>query len=169
MSGNQQSSKGIDRRSFMKGAGMTALAGAAGTVATVASTPASAQESSSLDIPKLSNGKFDFDTIYNRVGTNCARWDAPPRNYPDGEFKYGMGVASMDFECAPCITEALQERIKHHNWGYLASTDGLRDGIIRWNGERHGVDLDPSNVVISDGVYPGMIAAMRATSKTLPF
>ena len=162
MSRNQQSSKGLDRRSFMKGAGMTALAGAAGSVATVASTSASAQESSSLDIPKLSNGKFDFDTIYNRVGTNCARWDSPPRNYPGGEFEYGMGVASMDFECAPCITEALQERIKHHNWGYLASTDGLRDGIIRWNGERHGVDLDPSNVVISDGVYPGMIAAMRA-------
>ena len=40
----------------MKGAGMTALAGAAGSVATVASTSASAQESSSLDIPKLSNG-----------------------------------------------------------------------------------------------------------------
>ena len=77
MSGNQQSSKGIDRRSFMKGAGMTALAGAAGTVATVASTPASAQESSSLDIPKLSNGKFDFDTIYNR----CLLYTSPsPRD-----------------------------------------------------------------------------------------
>ncbi|MDD9889558.1 MAG: aminotransferase class I/II-fold pyridoxal phosphate-dependent enzyme [Gammaproteobacteria bacterium] len=162
MSNNQQSSKGLDRRSFMKGAGMTAIAGAAGTVASVAGTTASAQESSSLDIPKLANGKYDFETIYNRVGSNCARWDSPPRNYPGGEFKFGMGVASMDFECAPCITEALQERINHHSWGYLSSTEGLRDGILRWNGERHGVDLAPEMVTISDGVYPGMIAAMRA-------
>ena len=134
MSNNKQSPKRLDRRSFMKGAGMTALAGATGSVATIASTSASAQESSSLDIPKLANGKYDFETIYNRVGSDCARWDSPARQYPGGEFKFGMGVASMDFECAPCITEALQERINHHSWGYLSSTEGLRDGILRWNG-----------------------------------
>ena len=138
---------------------MTALAGAAGTVAT-ASTSASAQSSSS--IPKLANGKYDFDTPYNRVGSNCARWDSPGLNYPAGAFKYGMGVASIDFECAPCITEALAERTNHHNWGYMSSTQPLRDGIVGWNGERHGVDLDPDSITIASGVYSGMIAAMRA-------
>ena len=77
---------------------MTALAGAAGTVATVSST-ASAQSSSS--IPRLAGGRYDFDTPYNRVGTDCARWDSPALRYAGGVFKYGMGVASMDFECAP--------------------------------------------------------------------
>jgi cystathionine beta-lyase len=158
MSKSQKLANGLNRRSFMKGAGMTALAGAAGTVATVAS----AQESASSAIPRLSNGKYDFDTPYNRVGFNCARWDSPPKRYPEGTFKYGMGVASMDFECAPCITEALHERVSHHSWGYMSSTDGLRDGILRWNGERHGVDLSSDMVTISDGVYPGMIAAMRS-------
>ena len=28
--------------------------------------------------------------------------------------------------------------------------------------ERHGLDLDPASVVISDGVYPGVIAALRS-------
>jgi cystathionine beta-lyase len=73
-----------------------------------------------------------------------------------------MGVASMDFECAPCITEALAERVKHHNWGYLSTTEPLRDGIVKWNGERHGVDLDPASITLSDGVYPGIIAALRS-------
>ena len=150
---------GLNRRAFMKSAGMTALVGAAGTIATGAST-ASAQ--SSTEIPKLAGGKYDFDTPYNRVGTKCARWDGPALRYPEGVFKYGMGVASMDFECAPCITEALAERVKHHNWGYLSTTEDLRNGIINWNGERHGVDLDPSLVTISDGVYPGVIAALRS-------
>lgn len=149
----------LNRRSFLRGAGVAALAGVAGTVATV-STTASAQ--SSISIPKLAGGKYDFDTPYNRVGTNCARWDSPPLKYDAGVFKYGMGVASIDFECAPCITEALAERVKHHNWGYLSTTQPLRDGIVKWNGERHGIDLDPDSIVISDGVYPGMIAALRS-------
>ena len=149
---------GLNRRTFIKSAGVTALAGAAGTVATV--NTASAQSSTS--IPRLSDGSYDFDTPYNRVGTNCSRWDSPARRYPEGVFKYGMGVASMDFECAPCITEALEERVKHHNWGYISTTEPLREGIVNWNGERHGVDLDPDSVTISDGVYPGVIASLRA-------
>jgi len=149
---------GLNRRTFIKNVGMTALAGAAGTVTTL--NTASAQSSSS--IPRLASGKFDFDTPYNRVGTNCSRWDSPPQRYPDGIFKYGMGVASMDFECAPCITDALTERVQHHNWGYLSTTEPLREGIVKWNGERHGVDLDPGSITISDGVYPGIIAALRS-------
>lgn len=149
----------LDRRSFVKGAGMTALAGAATTVASIPNT-AAAQSTSS--IPRLANGNYDFDTPFNRVGSNAARWDSPAKLYPEGVFKYGMGIASMDFECAPCITDVLQARVEHHSWGYMSSQDGLLDGIVRWNGERHGVDLDPNSVVISAGVYPGIIAALRS-------
>ena len=31
----------------------------------------------------------------------------------------GMGIADMDFKCAPAITEALVKRVQHENWGYL--------------------------------------------------
>jgi len=147
---------GLNRRNFIKGAGMTALAGAVGTAATTTS----AQSSSTF--PKMAGGKYDFDTPYNRVGTDCARWDSPALRYPAGVFKYGMGVASMDFECAPCITEALSERVNHHNWGYLSTTEPLRDAIVQWNGNRHGVDLDPDSITIAAGVYPGVIAALRS-------
>ncbi len=147
---------GLDRRTFIKSAGLTALAGAVGT----GSAPAIGASSKSA----LKSGKFDFDTPYNRVGTNCSRWDSPPKNYPSGNFRFGMGVATMDFEAAPCITEALEERIKHHSWGYLSSTDSLRDAIVQWNGNRHNLDLDPQSIVIAAGVYPGVIAGLRAFS-----
>ena len=147
---------GLNRRTFIKSAGMTALVGAAGAVTNTASAQ------SSTSIPILAGGRYDFDTPYNRVGTNCSRWDSPARRYPEGVFKYGMGVASMDFECAPCITEALTERVQHHNWGYISTTEPLREGIVKWNGERHGVDLDPASITLSDGVYPGIIAALRS-------
>ena len=153
---------GLNRRTFMKNAGYTALAGAAGSLATAAPAASAQSGESSHSIPKLANGRFDFDTVYNRVGSNCSRWDSPPKRYPDGQFRFGMGVASMDFECAPCITEALADRVKHHSWGYMSSTDELREEIVKWNGEYHNNDLDTSMITLSDGVYPGMIAAMRS-------
>jgi len=145
---------GLNRRAFLRNAGMTALA--AGAVGT-GSAAAVAAESSGGPV----GGKFDFDTPYNRVGTNCARWDTPPTNFPDGKFKYGMGVATMDFEAAPCISEALVERCKHHNWGYMSNVDSLRAAIVNWNGERHDIDIDPESLVIAAGVYPGIIAGLR--------
>lgn len=144
-----------DRRSFLgsflKSASLTALAGAVGTQTLSAQTTSSSSRGS---------GQINLDIPYNRRGTNCSRWDSPTRDYGD-KFKYGMGVASMDFEAPACITEALAERCQHHSWGYISSTSALRDGIVRWNGERHGIDLDPGSIVISHGVYPGVIAALR--------
>ncbi len=149
-------SAGINRRTFMRNASLTAFAGATGGLATAA------RQAIAASSPKMANGKYDFDTVYNRADHNTARWDSPPRRYPDGTFKYGMGVATMDFECAPCITDAIAERNEHHSWGYMSSTESLRDEIIKWNGEWHGIDLPRESVVISDGIYGGMIAAMRS-------
>lgn len=143
---------GLNRRAFLKSAGMTALAGAVGTGSTVAAAAASARSM---------GGKFDFDTPYDRFGTNCARWDTPARDFGADKFKYGMGVATMDFEAAPCIGEALLERCEHQNWGYISSLDSYKEAIVNWNGKRHDIDIDPESLVISAGVYPGIIAGLR--------
>lgn len=154
-----------DRRNFLgkfvKGASVTALAGALGTQTLSAQTRGNNSSSS---------GPINLDIPYNRRGMNCSRWDSPTRNYGD-KFKYGMGVASLDFEAPACITEALVERCEHHTWGYISNTDSLRDALVQWNGERQGLDMDPESIVISHGVYPGVIAALRtfvpAGTKTL--
>jgi cystathionine beta-lyase len=147
---------GINRRGFLKGAGMTALAGAAAPAVAIADD----DDGGGL----FRNGNYDFETVYNRGGHNCARWDGPAARYPNGEFKYGMGVATMDFECAPCITDALAERCKHRTWGYMANVDSLREAIAEFNAERNNLELDPSMINLSSGVYPGMIAALRTFS-----
>lgn len=146
---------GLDRRTFMKSAGLTAIAGAVGT---------RVEQAAGQDSAHYNGGLFDFDTPYDRIGTNSSRWDSPASRYESGNFKYGMGVATMDFEAAPCITEALEKRCQHHSWGYMSSTDSLRDAIVEWNGTRHDIDIDPESVVIAAGVYPGIIAALRSFS-----
>lgn len=145
---------GFNRRSFLKGAGMTALAGAA--------APVIADDDDGKGL--FNNSAYDFDQVYQRGGTNCSRWDTPAKLYPNGEFKYGMGVATTDFRAAPCITEALSDRFKHEAWGYMSSRDSLKDAIAYWNSERYDVEVDPATIEISAGIYPSMIAALRALS-----
>lgn len=147
---------GLNRRSFLRGAGMAAMASAA---------PVTVIADDDEGAPLFRSGHYDFETVYDREGHNCARWDTPAGKYPGGEFKYGMGVATMDFECAPCITEALAERCTHRTWGYMSSTESLREAIAEFNVERNNLELDPATIQLSSGVYPAMIASLRTFSQ----
>ena len=69
--------------------------------------------------PNRSDGKYDFDTAYNRFGTDSTKYDQQIRNYGEGSVQVGMGIADMDFRAAPPITKALMDRMQHENWGYL--------------------------------------------------
>ena len=146
---------GLDRRSFLKGASMTALAGA---VTTGGSTAAVAAGN------KMANGKYNLDEIYNRVGSNCYKWDAQIAKFGAEQFDIGMGIADMDFRVAPCITEALMKRTQHENWGYLHNVDSLREAIALWSSTRHNLEIDPEAVTVATGVHPGLIAALHAVS-----
>jgi cystathionine beta-lyase len=151
----------VNRRTFLKGAGMTALAGAvgAGSAATV-STAAAAGPS-----PYIRNGKYDFDTIYSRVGSDSTKWDSQIALFGD-KVQVGMGIADMDFRAAPCIAEAMMERMKHENWGYLRAEKlvSFCETIAEWNHDRYGLDVDPATIEIAAGVHPGLIATLKTFS-----
>jgi hypothetical protein len=101
---------GLNRRTLLKQAGMSAVAGAmaSGTPSAAQSAPA-ASETAGMS--------YDFDTVYSRVGTDSVKWDAQIARYGKDSIVAGMGVADMDFRCAPVITDALKDRIAHENWG----------------------------------------------------
>ena len=147
---------GLNRRSFLKSAGMTALAGAVGT----GSANAIAAEP-----PGMKNGKFDFDTPYNRIGTDCVKWDSQLTEFGD-KVKVGMGIADMDFRAAPCIGEAMAKRLQHENWGYMSGEAyaNFQETIAEWNQRRYGVTIDPRSIVVATGVHPGLIAALKTYS-----
>ncbi len=135
---------------------MTALVGAVGTgssVATVASSTA-------FGAPDA-NGKYDFDTPYNRFGTDSTKYDQPIRIYGKDSIQVGMGIADMDFRAAPAITKALMDRLQHENWGYLDMPKSFSDGIVSWNKRRYNINVDPELLVITTGVHPGLIAALK--------
>ena len=95
---------GLNRRSFLRNVGMTAVAGAVGS-----STPLAAAAAGSAASAEPMDGKYDFDTPYNRFGTDSTKYDSPNRTYGAGSVVVGMGIADMDFRVAPPITKALME------------------------------------------------------------
>ncbi len=144
------------RRLFLKRAGAAALLGATGAA------PATPTAASSNPRPPVRND-YDFDEIYDRVGTESVRWDRAIEEYGDG-IVAGMGVADMDFRAAPCITNALAERCIHENWGYMHRPDSYASAVSAWNRRRYGLDIDPAHIVFTTGVHPGIIAALHAFS-----
>jgi cystathionine beta-lyase len=153
---------GLNRRAFLRNAGLTALAGAAAG----ARSPLTAAESAT-EFQAPSNGKFDFDTIYNRFGTDSTKFDQQIRVYGKDSVQVGMGIADIDFKAAPSITKAINDRVKHENWGYLDMgvwTPKVTEAVAAWNKRRYGVTIDPATMQISAGVHPALIAALKAFS-----
>lgn len=44
----------------------------------------------------MSENRFDFDTVIDRRGTNCGKWDTMDKKYGNTELIH-LGVADMDF------------------------------------------------------------------------
>jgi cystathionine beta-lyase len=149
---------GLNRRSFLRNAGMTALVGAVGT-----GTSLTAAAEAAAFAP-ADHGKFDFDEVYNRVGTDSVKYDQQIRIYGKENVQVGMGIADMDFRCAPVITKALTDRMKHENWGYLDMPHSYIEGIVNWNKRRYGLDVNPDLLVLTNGVHPGLVAALKTFS-----
>jgi cystathionine beta-lyase len=147
----------LNRRKFIQGAGATAIAGALGTGASLASAAGSMKSGGMM--------KYNFDKPYNRFGSNSVKWDQQVDRFGAENIEVGMGIADMDFQTAPCITEALEKRTAHNNWGYQKMPyDEYIEGIVAWNKERHGLDVDPETIQLQEGVHHGLISTLRTVS-----
>jgi len=137
---------------------MTALAGAASSGSSLASPM--------TNLPSRQTGSttYDFDTVYDRTGTNSVKWDSAIARYGRENIDVGMGIADMDFQAPPCITQALAERCKHENWGYMSTPRSFYQQIADWDMRRNGLEVDPESITLSDGVHPALIAALKAVS-----
>ena len=100
---------------------------------------------------------YDFDKIIDRRGTNCVKWDelSQPDIIP-------MWVADMDFETAPCVIEALRQRMEHGCFGYTLVPESFYQATIQWFQQRHGWTIDRSSFIYTSGVVPAISAIIKA-------
>lgn len=96
----------------------------------------------------------DFDKKVNRQGTNSLKW-----NYPDDVLP--MWVADMDFETAPVVTEALQNRLDHNVFGYNIIPASFQESIVSWWQEQHQLKVESEWILFCAGVVPAISSIVR--------
>ncbi len=146
----------FDRRDFLSGIGTVAVGSTLGT------SPSAATENSVETSIQQAGTRYDFDTVYSRIGTNSSKWDHQISLYGREHVQVGMGTADQDFRSAPAITRALRERIQHENYGYLTTPQSYIESIINWNQRRYNLTIDPDTIRHSAGVHPAIISTLRA-------
>ena len=102
-------------------------------------------------------GKYNFDEIVERRGTNSYKWDLPKR-----EDIIPMWVADMDFKTAPCIIEALKKRVEHGVFGYNFVPDSYYDAVINWFDRRHQWHIRREDILYTSGVVPAISCSLKA-------
>jgi cystathionine beta-lyase len=77
-----------------------------------------------------------------------------------------LWVADMDFQTAPCITEALQKRVEQGIFGYTKVPESYYQAIIGWFKRRHQWQIEREWILYTSGVVPALSCALKAM--TLP-
>lgn len=98
--------------------------------------------------------RYDFDTCIDRRNTNALKWEVAVGELP-------MWVADMDFETAPEIKAAIEERAKHGVYGYTIVPDEWYTAHMDWWKNRHGFAMQKDWLIFSTGVVPTISSVVR--------
>lgn len=95
---------------------------------------------------------FDFSTPVNRYGTYCTQWDYVQDRFGEADL-LPFTISDMDFETAPCIQQALQQRLTHGVLGYSRwNHDDFKQAVTDWFAKRYQAHLDQETLVYGPSV-----------------
>lgn len=104
---------------------------------------------------------FDFDTVPNRRGTNCFKYDfAREMGMPEDVLP--LWVADMDFPTAPAVLERLHALAEHGIFGYTGVKDAYFSAVHNWYAQRFSWETQRSWLVTTPGVVFAIAIAIRA-------
>ena len=105
--------------------------------------------------------KYDFDRVYDRTNTNCAKWDAVLPIF-GREDVIPMWVADMDFPVARPIIEAIKKRAAHDFYGYTMPGAKVIEAVVDRMERKFNWKIKPEWIVFTPGVVPALHVAVRA-------
>lgn len=95
---------------------------------------------------------FDFSKVVDRHGTWCTQWDYVADRFGCADL-LPFTISDMDFTTAPCILEALNQRLTHGVLGYSRwKNEEFLGAISHWFLTRHHTPIDPQSVVYGPSV-----------------
>lgn len=110
-------------------------------------------------------GRYNFDEMTRRRGTDCVKWDAESPVGPVSEDVIPLWVADMDFKVAPEIVKALSERVGQGIFGYTHVPDSYYQSAIDWWRRRRGWHTEKDWYSYIPGVVPAMSVVVKALTQ----
>ena len=104
---------------------------------------------------------FNFDTPTNRLKTDSIRWDTF-----DSAKVLPLWVADMDFNSAPCVVQALGDRVRDGIYGYTHSPLELNRKIAQYLSEQYQWEVDPDWIVILPSAVFGLYSVVQQLTKS---
>ena len=102
---------------------------------------------------------FNFDEPTERRDTGSYKWDSADADV------IPLWVADMDFRTAPCIIDALSDRVRHGVFGYEKVPDAWYEALQGWFARRHGWQIRREEVLCTTGVVPAVSAVIKAFTR----
>ncbi|WP_392563122.1 MalY/PatB family protein [Orbus sturtevantii] len=95
---------------------------------------------------------FDFDTPVNRKGTWCTQWDYVQDRFGIADL-IPFTISDMDFKIAPCIEQALNQRISHGVLGYSRwNNQEYFEALSHWYLSQFSIPIDTNMTVYGPSV-----------------
>lgn len=106
----------------------------------------------------------EFDTVYNRLNTNCIKWDSIEDTYGESDL-LPLWIADMDFKANPPVLDALKKTVEQGLLGYSPAPDSLYEAIQEWQKRRHDFSVSKEAILFNSGVVPSLSIAIQAYTK----
>lgn len=98
---------------------------------------------------------YNFETLVDRSNNFSAKWSEMDKKYGSNDL-LPMWVADMDFKAAPCIIDAMRERLEQGIYGYTTRPDSYNESIVNWAARRYGWEIKSDWLIFSPGVIPSI-------------
>jgi len=106
---------------------------------------------------------YDFDTVIDRRGTQCLKWDSMEDRYGvSPEDGLAMWVADMEFRPPPEVNEAIQRAAEHGIHGYPGDPAPYHEAIVNWMSRRHSWAVQPEWISTTHGIVNAVNLLVQA-------
>ena len=107
---------------------------------------------------------FTFDKIIDRSNNFSAKWSEMDKNFGTNDL-LPMWVADMDFLTAPCVMDALKERLEQGIFGYTTRPDSYNDSIVNWLDNRFSWKINKDWLMFSPAVITSISLLIQNLTK----
>ena len=94
---------------------------------------------------------FNFDKIIDRTNNFSTKWSEMNKNFGTNNL-LPMWVADMDFLTAPCVMEALKDRLEQGIFGYTTRPSSYNESIVNWLDNRFSWKINQEWLIFSPAV-----------------